>query len=75
MSEQGKVKWYSADKGFGFIVPDYPADGDIFFHRSALKGDPAAAREGARVKFLCIEGRAGRLKAVDVEILPSVTPS
>jgi cold shock protein len=36
----GQIKWYSAEKGYGFILPDPDQDignGDIFLHVSALK--------------------------------------
>ena len=34
--ERGKVKWFSEEKGYGFIVPE-DGSNDVFFHFSSLK--------------------------------------
>ena len=52
----GTVKWFNADKGFGFITPD---DGttDVFVHQSAINSSGYRdLREGANV---CYEAEAG----------------
>jgi CspA family cold shock protein len=66
MKEQGTVKWFNADKGFGFIQRD--SGEDVFVHYSAIRGDGyRSLDEGSRVSFLVETGHKG-LQATDVEI-------
>jgi len=55
---QGAVKWFSNQKGYGFITQD---DGkDIFVHYSAIKGDGfKTLEEGQRVEFEITKGPKG----------------
>jgi cold shock protein len=47
----GTVKWFSDDKGFGFIVPDETGK-DLFVHHSAIQGDGfKSLAEGAKVSY------------------------
>jgi CspA family cold shock protein len=63
----GTVKWFSDDKGYGFITPD---DGgrDLFVHYSGVAGDGfKSLPEGAKVTYEEEAGDKGP-KAVDVAI-------
>ncbi len=59
-TQTGTVKWFSDDKGFGFITP---ADGskDLFAHHSEIKnnGGFRTLAEGAKVEFETKEGPKG----------------
>lgn len=56
--EQGKVKWFNAEKGFGFIERD-GAD-DVFVHFTAIQGDGfKSLEEGQEVSFEIEEGNRG----------------
>jgi len=56
--EQGKVKWFNNEKGFGFITTE---DGqDVFVHFSAIQGDGfKSLEEGQAVTFSIVEGVRG----------------
>jgi cold shock protein len=61
----GTVKWFSDEKGFGFITPD---DGgkDLFVHHTGISGDGfKSLTEGSRVSYDAEEGDKGP-KAVNV---------
>lgn len=60
----GTVKWYSPEKGFGFIEPDTGGE-DLFVHRSAVGFDIPG--EGDRVEYTIGEGQRGPT-AMDVRI-------
>ena len=55
----GTVKWFSDDKGFGFITPDDPGK-DLFVHHSGIGGDGyKSLAEGAEVEYEPQEGEKG----------------
>jgi CspA family cold shock protein len=56
---QGTVKWFSEDKGYGFILPD---DGgkDLFVHFSGIEGAGfKSLEEGAKVSYEATQGQKG----------------
>ena len=67
----GKVKWFDAERGFGFLATD---DGEeVFLHASALPAG-TTVKPGARVEFGVADGRKGK-QALSVRVLeapPSV---
>ncbi|MBI1758621.1 MAG: cold-shock protein [Actinobacteria bacterium] len=68
----GKVKWFSAEKGFGFLARD--GGDDVFVHRDALPDGVGELKPGQRVEFGIVAGRRGdqALSVRVLEPLPSV---
>ncbi|WP_079023878.1 cold shock domain-containing protein [Streptomyces scabiei] len=62
MYRTGTVKWFNAEKGYGFILVD-AADGspsvDVFVHYSAIQMDGQRTLEGQRVQFTISYGQKG----------------
>ncbi|ADE70202.1 MULTISPECIES: cold-shock protein CspD [Priestia] len=55
---QGKVKWFNAEKGFGFI--EVEGQDDVFVHFSAIQGEGfKTLEEGQEVTFEIVEGNRG----------------
>ncbi len=64
----GTVKWFSDEKGFGFITPD-EAGKDLFVHHSAINADGyRSLAEGAKVTYEAEAGDKGP-KAVNVSLI------
>jgi CspA family cold shock protein len=58
MKEQGKVKWFNNEKGYGFISRD--SGDDVFVHHSAVQGSGfKSLNEGDSVEFETAKGAKG----------------
>ncbi|MBN1694048.1 cold shock domain-containing protein [candidate division WOR-3 bacterium] len=63
---EGKVKWFSQRKNYGFI--EVEGEDDVFVHASALADGTEMLNEGDQVEFDIVEGKKGR-KAENVKRL------
>jgi CspA family cold shock protein len=62
----GKVKWYDAEKGFGFLSKD--EGGDVYVRSEALPAGVSSLKAGTRVEFGIAQGRKGD-QALQVRLL------
>ena len=63
---KGTVKWFNAQKGFGFIAPEGGSK-DVFVHISAIeRSGMTGLKDGETVTFDLETGRDGREKAVNL---------
>ena len=67
--EKGKVKWFNAEKGFGFIERE--GGTDVFVHFSAISMDGyKTLQEGTEVQFDIVEGMKGDQAANVTPVAP-----
>ena len=65
---QGTVKWFNAEKGFGFI--EVENEDDVFVHFSAIEGEGfKSLDEGQQVEFEVVEGDRGPQAANVVKLV------
>ena len=64
----GRVKWYDATKGFGFVTSD--EGGDVFLPKGALPAGVAELKSGQRIEFGVVDSRKG-IQALAVQLLES----
>lgn len=55
---KGTVKFFNAQKGFGFITPEEGGK-DLFVHTSNVEGGGQQLHEGQQVEFVTAQGRKG----------------
>jgi len=66
----GTVKWFSKDKGYGFITPDEGTE-DLFVHHSGIAGEGfKSLDEGAKVTYEATQSRKG-MQAENVSLVHS----
>ena len=74
----GAIKWFDVAKGYGFILPDEAAAGDILLHVTCLRRDGfQTALEGARVVCLARQGERGlqAFRVLSMDISTAVHPA
>ena len=59
MAQEGTVKWFSDEKGYGFIRPDDGSE-DVFVHHTGITGEGfKSLQEGDKVTYEVTQGRKG----------------
>ena len=62
---EGTVKWFNADKGYGFIAQE--GGDDVFVHFSEIQGEGfKTLDEGQKVSFEITQGQNGKMQASNV---------
>ena len=65
--QRGTVKWFNAEKGYGFITPE--SGPDVFVHYSAIQDSGyRKLEEGENVEFTITEGQKGKQAAEVVRL-------
>jgi CspA family cold shock protein len=65
--QNGTVKWFNDEKGYGFITPE--SGPDLFVHFRAIEGNGfKSLKEGQKVSFVAVQGQKG-MQADQVQIL------
>ncbi len=65
----GKVKWFNASKGFGFIEPEDHSK-DVFVHISAVgSAGLSTLNEGQRLEYEVVKGKDGKISAANLKPL------
>ena len=69
--ERGKIKWFSDQKGFGFIIPDDGGD-DLFVHHTQIMMEGyRTLKDGQPVEFEKVQGKKGmeanNVRAINAE--------
>lgn len=68
----GQIKWYSSEKGYGFILPDADQDignGDIFIHVSSLKTAGIKSIENGELVSFTVSEQKGRKAAANLVLI------
>ena len=64
----GTVKWFNAQKGYGFIQPDDGSSKDVFVHISAVeRAGMGNLNEGQKLSFEVERGQQGKLSAENLK--------
>lgn len=67
--QNGTVKWFNTQKGYGFIKPD-GSDKDVFVHITALQqAGMTGLNDNQRISFEMVKDRQGKLSAGNLELI------